>query len=189
MVQRTARYVILGTLVGTALAGVQLTGVKAEEALESSAADTTRSEFDETEDRAIAEARRRARLLHEMIHGALQVMHRDFFREDEGLNIPSRSLDDVFVELKRGHGVEVRWLAVNAEAMSIDHRPVDTFERDAVRALAAGSQEFERIEGKRYRYVGAIRLASQCLKCHLPLRKSTDDRAAGVAIAFALEEE
>lgn len=41
------------------------------------------------------DARGRARLFHEMVHGALQVMHRDFFREDEGLKIPSSPLDDV----------------------------------------------------------------------------------------------
>jgi hypothetical protein len=37
-------------------------------------------------------------------------MHRDFFREDEKLTIPSRSLEDVFRELTRSHGVELRWL-------------------------------------------------------------------------------
>ncbi|NQV25336.1 MAG: hypothetical protein HQ518_13320 [Rhodopirellula sp.] len=42
---------------------------------------------------SVTEARGRARLLHETIHGVLQVMHRDFFREDEGLKIPSQSLD------------------------------------------------------------------------------------------------
>lgn len=47
----------------------------------------------------VAEARDRARLLHETIHGALQVMHRDYFRDDAKLTIPSKSLEDVFQEL------------------------------------------------------------------------------------------
>lgn len=175
--------------VGTSLAGVPWTDAFSEDTTEAAGSHDAPRQSDGVDSRLVTEARVRARLLHEMIHGALQVMHRDFFREDEGLKIPSRSLDDVFAELKRGHGVEVRWLAVNADAMSIDHRPADEFERDAVRALATGSQEFERVEGQRFRYVGRIRLASQCLKCHLPLRKSTDDRTAGVSISFTLQEE
>ena len=59
------------------------------------------SEHQETQDNnnspsTVDEARGRARLLHETIHGSLQIMHRDFFREDEGLPIPSHSLEDVF---------------------------------------------------------------------------------------------
>ncbi|NQV23977.1 MAG: DUF3365 domain-containing protein [Rhodopirellula sp.] len=132
------------------------------------------------------EARGRARLLHETIHGALQVMHRDFFREDEGLKIPSRSLDDVFAELDRTHGVKVRWLAVNAEPMNVDHQPKDDFERDAVKALASGKQEFDAIEGDAFRFAGLIRLPSQCLKCHVPRRTSNNERAAGVVITMPL---
>ena len=91
----------------------------------------------------LAEARERARLLHETLHGALQVMHRDFFHDDEGLAIPSRSLEDVFKELADTFDVKLRWLAVNADAMSIDHSPQTDFERDTVKALAAGKQELK----------------------------------------------
>ncbi|MFV1995493.1 MAG: hypothetical protein ACC661_08650, partial [Verrucomicrobiales bacterium] len=49
----------------------------------------------------VAEARGRARLLHETIHGALQVMHRDFFDPEDRHRIPSASLEDVFDELAR----------------------------------------------------------------------------------------
>jgi hypothetical protein len=136
----------------------------------------------------ISEARARARLLHETVHGTLQVMHRDFFHEDDGSLIPSRSLEDVFAELFRNYQVEVRWLAVSAEAMSIDHKPKSEFEKQAVRALAAGKQEFEITQQGLYRHAGLIRLSSQCLKCHAPRRSSTDDRAAGLVISIPLKK-
>lgn len=136
--------------------------------------------------RSVEEARGRARLLHETIHGALQVMHRDFFREDEGLTIPSASLDDVFAELKKTHGVSVRWLAVNAEPMNIDHRPADDFEKQAAQALAAGKEEFDAVVGESFRFAGLIRLPSQCLKCHVPRRTDNRERAAGVVITVPL---
>jgi hypothetical protein len=136
----------------------------------------------------LAEARKRARLLHETLHGALQVMHRDFFRDDEGSAIPSRSLEDVFTGLVDRFDVELRWLAVNADAMSIDHSPQTDFERKAVKALAAGKQEFETSEGNLYRYAGSIRLSSQCLKCHAPRRTSTEDRAAGLVISMPFKD-
>ena len=125
-----------------------------------------------------------ARILHETLRGALQVMHRDFFREDEGLAIPSRSLEDVFRELASRFDVKLRWLAVNAHAMSIDHVPHTDFERDAVKAIASGKQEFEASEDNIYRYAGSIRFSSQCLKCHAPRRTSTKDRAAALVISI-----
>ena len=121
-----------------------------------------------------------------MIHGSLQVMHRDFFREDEGLKIPSRSLDDVFLVLADKHQVKVRWLAVNAEPMNVDHKPQDDFENNAVKALATGKPEFDAVEGETFRFAGLIRLPSQCLKCHVPRRTSNKDRAAAVAITMPL---
>jgi hypothetical protein len=136
----------------------------------------------------VAEARGRARLLHETIHGALQVMHRDFFREDEKLAIPSRSLEDVFRELTRSYGVEVRWLAVNTEAMNVDHKARTEFEKNAVRELASGKEEYEASDDEVYRHAGVIRLSSQCLKCHVPNRTSTRDRAAGLVITMPLLE-
>jgi hypothetical protein len=134
----------------------------------------------------VVEARGRARILHETIHGVLQVVHRDFFRPDDHMSIPSRSLEDVFKELARSWQVQVHWLVVNAEAMNIDNKPRDDFEKDAVKALASGKPEFEAVAGNVYRFAGSIRLASQCLKCHVPSRTSTEDRAAGVVITMPL---
>lgn len=133
------------------------------------------------------EARVRSQLLHEMIHGALQVMHRDFYREDEGLPLPSRSLEDVFIELARTWGVEIRWLVVDAEAMNVDHLPRDDFEKQAVERLAAGESAFDAVIDGVYRHAGAVLLSSQCLKCHVPNRTTLEDRTAGLVISMPLK--
>jgi Protein of unknown function (DUF3365) len=133
----------------------------------------------------VAEARGRARLLYETIRGSLQIVHRDFFIEDESL-IPSHSLEDVFAELERLHNVKVRWLVVNAAILNVDHRPQDQFEMDAVKAIAAGKIQHDETADNEYRFAGRIRLSSQCLKCHVPNRTSTEDRAAGLVIRMPL---
>ncbi len=133
------------------------------------------------------EARVRARILHETVHGALQVIHRDFFEEEESRVIPSHSLEDVFKELERSQGIKVRWLAVNARAMNVDNEPRTEFEKQAVKALSAGKTEFEQVTDKEYQFTGSIRLASQCLKCHLPMRKSNEARVAGLVISMPLK--
>jgi hypothetical protein len=130
------------------------------------------------------EARGRARLLHETIHGTLQVVHRDFYREGEKLPLPSRSLEDVFAELARTYGVQIRWLAVNAQAMNIDHEPRDDFEKQAVKSLAAGEEEFGSVEAGLYRHVGRVKLGGECLGCHLSAgRGGARERMAGLAIS------
>ena len=133
-----------------------------------------------------AEARTRARVLHETIHGVLQVVHRDFFDPTQRLSIPSRSLEDVFKELARSWQLKIHWLAVNADAMNVDNKPRDDFEKEAVKQLASGKPEFETSEGNVYRFAGSIRLSSQCLKCHAPRRTSTADRVAGLVISMPI---
>jgi len=85
--------------------------------------------------------------------------------------------------------VELHWLAVNGKAMRVDHRPQDKFEKEAVKALAAGKSEFSKLDGDIYRYVGAIRLSSRCLKCHVPSRTSLEDRIAGLVIGMPINKE
>jgi hypothetical protein len=132
----------------------------------------------------IAESRLRAQLLHETIHGALQVMHRDFFKQDEHHRIPSSSLEDVFKELERSWQVKVRWLAVNAKPMNIDHEPRDAFERKAAKAIGEGEASYDSNDGKVYRFAGAITLGNECLKCHVPDRTSLEDRKAAVTFTM-----
>ena len=144
-------------------------------------ADTSASKPASTE-----EARARARLLHEVIRGALQVMHRDFFDPDDKDRIPSSSLEDMFEVVEAEHGVKFRWLGVNAKTMSVDHRAEDDFEHAAVAALSKGALEHEATEGDTFRFVGTIRLHNTCLKCHVPHRKSLETRAAGLAITIPI---
>lgn len=136
----------------------------------------------------VAEARLRSRLLHETIHGSLQVMHRDFFRDgDDRQPIPSESLEDVFAELERTWQVKVRWLAVNAKVMNAAHRPTTPFDERAVKAITDGGESFDASEGGVYQYAGKINLGNQCLKCHVPGRTSLEDRKAAVVISMPLD--
>jgi hypothetical protein len=137
----------------------------------------------------LLEARLRSQLLHETIHGSLQVMHRDFFREGDRLRIPSSSMEDVFKELERSWNVRVSWMAVNAKAMNIDHLPDGPFEVSAASAIGKGEEMIEEVSGGRYRYAGAISLANECLKCHVPDRQNLETRKAAVLISMPLKRE
>ncbi len=135
------------------------------------------------------EARERARLLHGTISDTLLIVHSRYYREDEGLPIPAFALKDVFKRLSDRNGVELRWLAVDAKAMNIDHNPKDDFERGAVEALTSGKEEFERSSVGSYRYVGLITLTSECLKCHMPNRTSNKPRSAGLVISIPMAKK
>ncbi|WP_404308794.1 c-type heme family protein [Neorhodopirellula lusitana] len=135
---------------------------------------------------SIHEARARAMLLHESIRGTLQVVHRDFFDEDNAREIPSASLEDVFAELAASYDVKLKWLIVETDIVNVDHQPEDLFEKEAVIALKQGKQSHEGVVDSRYRFAGPIRLASQCLKCHVKQRTSTEDRTAGLLISMPL---
>lgn len=139
---------------------------------------------------SVAEARGRATLLHGVYSDSLRVIHRSYFREDEKLMIPSKALEDVFAEMKERDGIKARWLAVNAEAMSVDHKPQDAFERQAADALSSGKTEFESIEKGIYRRVGSIKLENACLRCHFPLRTGkTRNRVAGLVISIPVQKQ
>jgi hypothetical protein len=135
---------------------------------------------------SVAEARGRAELLHETFHAVLQVVHHQYYREDEGLAIPAATLRKVFAQLATRNQVEIRWLAVNAAPMNQDHVPRNDFERRSVAALTAGGSSYEAVEGDMYRRVAAITLTSECLKCHVPNRSSTEDRLAGLSISMPI---
>lgn len=134
------------------------------------------------------EARERAKLLHETIHSTLHVVHHHYYREDEELTIPGVAFKRVFHELAESRNVRLRWLAVDAQAMNVEHNPKDEFEKQAVKALASGRSEFEAADDGVYRFVGSITLGSECLKCHLPNRKSTADRVAGLVISMPMKK-
>lgn len=135
----------------------------------------------------LEQARRQAELLHTTLHVTLQAVHHRYYREDEGLPIPASMLKEVFADLEKEQGVKLRWLSVEGQAMNTDHKPRDDFETEAVKALKAGKGAFERSENGTYRRAAAITLGSHCLKCHVPDRKSTKDRTAGLIIALPVE--
>jgi hypothetical protein len=135
------------------------------------------------------EARARAKLLYEAINGTLQVIHRDFFNDEVSHKIPSASLEDVFSELAKDYDVKLKWLVVDTDVVNVDHLPEDDFERAAAVALKSGKSHYEAVESERYRFAGPIRLASQCLKCHVKNRVSTADRTAGLLISMPLASE
>lgn len=137
--------------------------------------------------RSLDDARREAAVLHTALHTSLQVVHHQYYREDEGLPIPAATLKDVFAEMEEVHGIKLRWLAVEGQAMNTDHKAKDAFEKSAVEALKSGKKEFEQVENKTLRRAGSITLGNHCLKCHVPNRKSTADRTAGLIIAIPLE--
>ncbi|MBI5761528.1 MAG: DUF3365 domain-containing protein [Planctomycetales bacterium] len=138
---------------------------------------------------SVDEARGRARLLHETIRTALQVVHHEYYREDEKLPIPARTFQKVFQELADRQKIEVHWLAVNAQAMNQDHNPRNDFEKKAVGVISSGAEEYELVADGLYRHAGLITLTAECLKCHLPNRTSLKNRAAGLVIAMPIEKK
>jgi hypothetical protein len=138
---------------------------------------------------SLAEARAQAELLHEALHATLQAVHHQYFREDEGVAVPAVTLKSVFSELARQRNLELRWLAVNAQAMNVDHQPKSDFELEAAKAISAGAPHLERAGDGIYRRIGAIALQSECLKCHFPNRTSNKQRVAGLLIAIPIRPE
>lgn len=136
----------------------------------------------------VKEARQQAELLHVAMHATLHVVHHEYYREDEGLPIPAAIMGDVFDGLKKDRNVTLRWLAVEGVAMNTDHKPQTPFEHAAVKALTSGEAAHESIEAGVYRRAGAITLTGQCLKCHVPDRKNTKDRTAGLIISIPITQ-
>lgn len=138
---------------------------------------------------SVEEARIRARLLYRSLDGALQVMHRDLFDDEKSLRIPSRSLEDVFEVLEEKEQVKLRWIAVNAKPMSSESSPADDFEKEAAKVITSGKADYELAQDGVYRFAGMIRLSGQCLKCHVPMRKSLEDRFSALVIQMPYETE
>jgi hypothetical protein len=146
-----------------------------------------RSEEPATASLTVEQARRQAEVLHATLHATLQAVHLRYYREDEGLPIPAAMLKEVFADLEEEQQVKLRWLAVEGQAMNTDHKARDEFEHAAVKALQSGKRAFEWTEKGMYRRAGAITLGNHCLKCHLPDRKSTADRTAGLIISLPVQ--
>ena len=68
--------------------------------------------------------------------------------------------------------------------MNTDHLAETPFQLQAVEALKAGQEFHEQTESGIYRRAGAITLTNHCLKCHVPDRRSTENRTAGLIISI-----
>ena len=134
-------------------------------------------------------ARLQAASLHDAIHSTLRVTHDRFYREDEGLPIPASVLKEVFADLRKKQNITLRWLVVDGQAMNTDHEAQNAFEEDAVKALKSGRLSHEQVEHGVYRRAAPITLSNHCLKCHVPDRRSTRDRTAGLIITMPVRSE
>ena len=132
----------------------------------------------------VSQARRQAEILHSTLHSSLRVIHDRYYREDEALPIPAAILGEVFKDVETEQHVKLRWLAVEGLAMNSDHKPTDEFERQAAEKLKAGERFYEITADGVYRRAAPITLSGHCLKCHMPDRKSTRDRVAGLIITI-----
>lgn len=137
----------------------------------------------------VAEARQQAAILHDAMHATLQVVHHRFYRADEGLPLPAAALKEIFAEVEQEQQIKLRWLAVEGAAMNADHKPRDAFERAAFAALKRGQRSYDHAENGIYRRAGAIALTNHCLKCHVPDRKSTETRTAGLIVEIPVRRD
>ena len=137
----------------------------------------------------VSQARRQAEILHSTLHSSLRVIHDRYYREDEALPIPAAIFGEVFKDVETEQHVKLRWLAVEGLAMNSDHKPADEFERQAAEKLKAGERFHEIIADGLYRRAAPITLSGHCLKCHMPDRRSTRDRVAGLIIAIPVNAD
>jgi cytochrome c553 len=173
--RRTGRWALGGTTVALGLLalGTGPTGVSAQPPAESKPAPVR-----------VAEARERAKLLHQVYSAALDAIHHRYFRSDRA-TLPARALEDVFKDVEKETNIQAKWIAVNTPAMSIHHEPDSEFEKAAARALAAGKTEYEQVADGMYQRAGVIPLKAGCVGCHTNngfATQSKTPRFAGLVI-------
>lgn len=138
----------------------------------------------------VAEARERAKLMHQMYSATLDVVHHHYFRR-EGAVLPARALEDVFAEMEEQTKIKARWIAVNTPAMSINHNPETEFEKKAAEVIASGKAEYDRIEDGHYKRAGVIPLGVGCVGCHTKVFQNTarTPRFAGLVISIPVRDK
>jgi hypothetical protein len=137
-----------------------------------------------------AEAKERAKLMHDIYSATLDSMHHHFFRRDRA-TLPARALDDVFAEVDRKTKIKSRWIAVNTPAMSLNHEAETDFEKKAAAALSGGKAEFEATEGGYYSRATPIPLGVGCVGCHTKFGPTDDKkpRFAGLVISIPVSDK
>jgi len=137
----------------------------------------------------VAEARIRSQILETTYLSMLQNIHRNYFRDNERLPVPSRVLEDVFFAVDRKHGTKSRWIAVNTPPMNLEHKPKEGFETRAVKALTANQSRFEEVRKDVFYSARAVTLFASCQRCHLNAlaRENGGRRVAGLVIQIPLK--
>lgn len=136
-------------------------------------------------------ARERAKLTHHIYASTLEAMHHHYFNNDRS-SVPARVMEDMFSDIARQENIKAKWIAVNAKAMSIDHKPEGEFEKQAAKEISAGKHEYERVEKGLYQRAVAIPLTNNgCLGCHLGFaaNKNKRDRFAGLVISIPVKQD
>ncbi len=136
-------------------------------------------------------ARERAKLTHHIYASTLEAMHHHYFNNDRS-SVPARVMEDMFADIARQENIKAKWIAVNAKVMSIDHKPEGEFEKQAAKQIAAGKNEYERVEKGLYRRAVAIPLTNNgCLGCHMGFAANNNkrDRFAGLVISIPVKQD
>ncbi|MCH8044789.1 MAG: DUF3365 domain-containing protein [Planctomycetes bacterium] len=171
-------------LILVAIAGLSIASFSA-----TAADDAKKPPADQEKRLTVAQARDRAELMHMVYAATLEAIHHHYFNDAKD-TVPARAMEDVFAEISRETKIDARWIAVNAKAMSIHHKPKDDFEKSASAAIRAGKGHFERVEDGRYRRAGAIRLENSCLVCHQPSNLSPKTkRYAALVISMPVKKK
>ncbi|WZO96608.1 DUF3365 domain-containing protein [Isosphaeraceae bacterium EP7] len=138
----------------------------------------------------VEQARDRAKLMHTIYASTLEALHHHYFRKGNSI-LPARAMEDVFDELAEQSKIQSRWIAVTTKAMSLDHQAESDFELEAVRQIASGKGEFERVEKDYYQRAGAIPLTAGCVGCHagFSVRQTKSPNFAGLVIRIPLNSK
>ncbi len=139
---------------------------------------------------SIAVARDRAKLMHTIYSSTLEVMHHRYFHINRS-TIPARAMEDIFDDMSRQSLGKARWISGNTKAMSIDHEPETSFEKQAVREFTIGKEELELVEDGYYRRAAPIPLSGGCIGCHAGLSADAGRTArfAGLVITIPVKDE
>jgi len=139
---------------------------------------------------SVAEARQRAELMHHIYVATLDAMHHHYFHANKSV-LPARAMEDVFADVARATNLKARWIAVNTQAMSVEHEPATEFEKKAAAELAKGNPEHAIVEGGYYRRAGSVLLSGGCIGCHTgnSATAAAVPRYAGLVISILVREE
>ena len=153
-------------------------------------ADPPAEKADDVKRVSVAEARERAKLMHDVYASTLEALHHHYFRSDRSV-LPARAMEDVFADIDKQSKIKTRWIAVNTPAMSINHEPQTDFEKKAAAALAAGKAEFDTVADGYYQRAGAIPLSAGCVGCHTRhfSTPSKTPRFAGLVVSIPVKDK